>query len=100
MFNNFYYFFFYFFFFFYYLSSVCFFFFFQAEDGIRDPLVTGVHTCALPIWAAAARWRSATGRRIDFESSTESSSEIIDPTATAMKTVAEMPPPFEVSAAT
>src|SRR6266849_8322875 len=26
-----------------------FFFFFQAEDGIRDPLVTGVQTCALPI---------------------------------------------------
>src|SRR5207247_5222221 len=25
------------------------FFFFQAEDGIRDPLVTGVQTCALPI---------------------------------------------------
>ena len=25
------------------------FFFFQAEDGIRDPLVTGVKTCALPI---------------------------------------------------
>src|SRR5438105_9254091 len=24
-------------------------FFFQAEDGIRDPLVTGVQTCALPI---------------------------------------------------
>src|SRR2546425_11544613 len=30
------------------LSSV-FFFFFQAEDGIRDKLVTGVQTCALPI---------------------------------------------------
>src|SRR3979490_3552504 len=38
-------------------SSVCvrffpvslFFFFFQAEDGIRDKLVTGVQTCALPI---------------------------------------------------
>src|SRR5258708_27302792 len=28
-------------------SSV--FFFFQAEDGIRDDLVTGVQTCALPI---------------------------------------------------
>src|SRR6266404_7032591 len=29
---------------------VCFFFFFfQAEDGIRDKLVTGVQTCALPI---------------------------------------------------
>src|SRR5205823_11416970 len=23
---------------------------FQAEDGIRDKLVTGVQTCALPIW--------------------------------------------------
>src|SRR5438552_16000770 len=28
-------------------SSTC--FFFQAEDGIRDDLVTGVQTCALPI---------------------------------------------------
>src|SRR5438552_11737534 len=26
------------------------FFFFQAEDGIRDDLVTGVQTCALPIF--------------------------------------------------
>src|SRR5689334_24186255 len=25
-------------------------FFFQAEDGIRDGTVTGVQTCALPIW--------------------------------------------------
>src|SRR5437660_5206916 len=25
-------------------------FFFQAEDGIRDGHVTGVPTCALPIW--------------------------------------------------
>src|SRR5579875_3232981 len=24
--------------------------FFQAEDGIRDHCVTGVQTCALPIW--------------------------------------------------
>src|SRR3546814_2194157 len=30
-------------------------FFFQAEDGIRDaPLVTGVQTCALPIFSVAA----------------------------------------------
>src|SRR2546423_11146351 len=29
------------------------FFFFQAEDGIRDKLVTGVQTCALPIWLTA-----------------------------------------------
>src|SRR5206468_10130144 len=27
-----------------------FFFFFQAEDGIRDLIVTGVQTCALPIY--------------------------------------------------
>src|SRR2546430_12437170 len=27
-----------------------FFFFFQAEDGIRDLTVTGVQTCALPIY--------------------------------------------------
>src|SRR5437764_15304645 len=27
-----------------------FFFFFQAEDGIRDTSVTGVQTCALPIF--------------------------------------------------
>src|SRR5690348_17656975 len=30
-------------------------FFFQAEDGIRDGRVTGVQTCALPIWLLAAR---------------------------------------------
>src|SRR6478609_4444379 len=31
------------------------FFFFQAEDGIRDKLVTGVQTCALPIVRRLAR---------------------------------------------
>src|SRR5258708_27387881 len=31
------------------LFAFFFFFFFQAEDGIRDDLVTGVQTCALPI---------------------------------------------------
>src|SRR5258708_25985457 len=41
-------------------SCVCF-FFFQAEDGIRDDLVTGVQTCALPIWfLAAARQKPPT----------------------------------------
>src|SRR5258708_27102210 len=29
-------------------------FFFQAEDGIRDDLVTGVQTCALPIFTIVA----------------------------------------------
>src|SRR5688500_19846551 len=31
------------------------FFFFQAEDGIRDYKVTGVQTCALPIYPVAPR---------------------------------------------
>src|SRR2546421_9532318 len=36
---------------FYLLTMVSlFFFFFQAEDGIRDLIVTGVQTCALPIY--------------------------------------------------
>src|SRR5205823_10838179 len=43
------------------ISFTCyyfFFFFFQAEDGIRDKLVTGVQTCALPICLRAAYNRS------------------------------------------
>src|SRR5205807_3802209 len=31
-----------------------FFFFFQAEDGIRDYKVTGVQTCALPIFGGSS----------------------------------------------
>src|SRR5437868_14352178 len=61
------------------MAHVC--FFFQAEDGIRDRIVTGVQTCALPISAPAEvaaawnpcpwlpgssyfswRWRSLSGR--------------------------------------
>src|SRR2546421_7190843 len=33
----------------------CVFFFFQAEDGIRDLIVTGVQTCALPILTGPQR---------------------------------------------
>ena len=35
---------------FFFFMLLFFFFFFQAEDGIRDDLVTGVQTCALPIY--------------------------------------------------
>src|SRR5436305_10382979 len=35
-------------------TSTVFVFFFQAEDGIRDADVTGVQTCALPIYVVAA----------------------------------------------
>src|SRR5690554_7406260 len=41
-----------------------FFFFFQAEDGIRDADVTGVQTCALPIWPVFYRLRHVRGTRI------------------------------------
>src|SRR5206468_7514542 len=44
------------------------FFFFQAEDGIRDLIVTGVQTCALPISRRSPRGarlsaRAAAGAR-------------------------------------
>src|SRR5215469_4711038 len=35
------------------MGVVC--FFFQAEDGIRDLYVTGVQTCALPIYSSGCR---------------------------------------------
>src|SRR5690606_41110437 len=44
------------------------FFFFQAEDGIRDFHVTGVQTCALPIFvvlAVAGVWAYQTANRLD-----------------------------------
>src|SRR2546429_3742346 len=36
--------------------AMFFFFFFQAEDGIRDVAVTGVQTCALPIYSLFVRF--------------------------------------------
>src|SRR5256885_3477808 len=45
---------------------VVFVFFFQAEDGIRDYKVTGVQTCALPIYGWNIRvW--ASGRRLSSD---------------------------------
>src|SRR5437763_16600422 len=37
-------------------------FFFQAEDGIRDTSVTGVQTCALPIFALPTTLFSTTSQ--------------------------------------
>src|SRR5205823_9071897 len=42
-------------------------FFFQAEGGIRDKLVTGVQTCALPISAAYRALELARERGIALE---------------------------------
>src|SRR5205823_1451263 len=50
-------------------------FFFQAEDGIRDKLVTGVQTCALPISAcSASRWASPPSGRPSTSPASSSSS--------------------------
>src|SRR5207302_7549828 len=53
-------------FFFFIFFFFFFFFFFQAEDGIRDFHVTGVQTCALPIFVCfrrvASRSRKQTTR--------------------------------------
>src|SRR6266536_3740986 len=46
-----------------YVVGTCVFFFFvlfKAGDGIREPLVTGVQTCALPISAIATFERQGT----------------------------------------
>src|SRR5699024_11493097 len=39
---------------------------FQAEDGIRDRNVTGVQTCALPIFAVRCSHRELFGTRVPF----------------------------------
>src|SRR5688572_31374218 len=50
--------------FFIYILSFFFFFFFQAEDGIRDLTVTGVQTCALPIFLRMySKWSERRGFR-------------------------------------
>src|SRR2546426_8971217 len=45
---------------------IFFFFFFQAEDGIRDYKVTGVQTCALPIYRGGRRGQGLLRRRVDL----------------------------------
>src|SRR5437867_1762217 len=46
------------------VSSTCVMFFFQAEDGIRDRTVTGVQTCALPIWTGVPASRHSGSRSV------------------------------------
>src|SRR5256885_8161976 len=41
------------------------FFFFQAEDGIRDYKVTGVQTCALPIFPLQPSHLGSAGRAVE-----------------------------------
>src|SRR5207302_4717924 len=53
-------------------------FFFQAEDGIRDFHVTGVQTCALPIWThqmTLAKMDEAYGAEADIKNAQLSQAE-------------------------
>src|SRR5699024_9563494 len=61
------------------IESVLFFFifFFQAEDGIRDRNVTGVQTCALPIFNIMNGLRSVTTGTNDLSKTKELFSSIL-----------------------
>src|SRR6266705_5797887 len=53
----------------FFIIRVCrciFFFFLQAEDCIRDRTVTGVQTCALPIFRCTKEGTSREDRRMPF----------------------------------
>src|SRR5438105_10567919 len=63
--------------FYFWLCSFFFFFFFQAEDGIRDPLVTGVQTCALPISSRLLTVAVSRGRFNDLIAQVRFSSEYL-----------------------
>src|SRR5229473_6021314 len=53
------------------ISVFWFFFFFQAEDGIRDKLVTGVQTCALPIFTKWHTVVNSAGAQLSFAASAQ-----------------------------
>src|SRR2546425_5897040 len=63
----------------YHIDYYCFFFFFQAEDGIRDKLVTGVQTCALPISHNVVQTQEWQGTfRADFNNGAYTDDDIVD----------------------
>ena len=59
-------------------TNCSFFFFFQAEDGIRDRLVTGVQTCALPISNGDAATIGLSGKYNNEEREVSESKATID----------------------
>src|SRR6267143_4444182 len=48
-------------------KTIVVFFFFQAEDGIRDGTVTGVQTCALPIYVHGFTAQNASGAPLRWD---------------------------------
>src|SRR5438874_8235605 len=66
-------------------------FFFQAEDGIRDLYVTGVQTCALPIWSSWLwrRWLQRFAQTAEAISATTKKTEKVRITAEYLKSRSE-----------
>src|SRR5438874_13810846 len=64
-------------------------FFFQAEDGIRDLYVTGVQTCALPIWSSWLwrRWLQRFAQTAEAISATTKKTEKVRITAEYLKSL-------------
>src|SRR5258708_20932849 len=78
------------------VSSTCVFilcfFFFQAEDGIRDDLVTGVQTCALPILDPATNTvYVTTGTLNDYTQTLSEALVALDASTLAIKGVWQVP---------
>src|SRR3989440_8635341 len=69
---------------------VHFIFFFQAEDGIRDLIVTGVQTCALPISVRSAAGCAWVTETISVATSLATRSP---PTSATTECAARPPPP-------
>src|SRR5690606_40056049 len=72
------------------------FFFFQAEDGIRDFHVTGVQTCALPIFltekssiTASAFLRLGDGEDVTTNNTTNFNNNIAEEKITRIETESE-----------
>src|SRR5687768_17894177 len=71
------------------------FFFFQAEDGIRDVAVTGVQTCALPIFPSSVAELVHHGHKVIVEAGAGLGSGLSDAEYTgAGATLCEGPEPI------
>src|SRR5205823_10836705 len=73
------------------LYFILFFFFFQAEDGIRDKLVTGVQTCALPILAGGSTSSSDFSQRCPSSASASRGPQTAQAWACAWKFSSRLP---------
>src|SRR5438552_13093250 len=79
---------------------VCLFvFFFQAEDGIRDDLVTGVQTCALPICRAGAAPLAVAAGTAGFSSPLAESRKVRTPLPSWPRTSGSLPAPKKIGRA-